>query len=271
LLLDSISLDFHNTVMAAAGDLAVSAAQNAAAAPGYILAVEGAIPTGAAGKYCWLWPGMTMYDALTTYAPDASFILAIGACASYGGVTGGAPNPTEAHGVGEILGDDPRLINVPGCPCHPDWLVGTISYLLTHGHTPPLDDHRRPLAYYGKRIHDNCPNRATYCGDLPLAPKLSEPGCMEFLGCKGKKVYADCFLRKWNSSGPGEYGVNWCVGSRSPCFGCVEPGFPDAMSPFYVYSPTPEPKGENGREISGHDRLTASQPESKQPREGAEG
>ena len=111
-LTGSISLEFHNTVMAAAGDLAVSAAQGAAAEPGYILAVEGAIPTGASGKYCMLWPNMSMYDGLLAYAPDASFILAIGACASYGGVTAGAPNPTQAQGVGDILGTDPRLINI---------------------------------------------------------------------------------------------------------------------------------------------------------------
>jgi hypothetical protein len=70
---------------------------------------------------------------------------------------------------------------------------------------------------------------------------------MELLGCKGKKTYADCPMRKWNSSGTGAHGVNWCVGARNPCLGCVRPDFPDGMSPFYVYSPTPgepaEPSG----------------------------
>ena len=62
---------------------------------------------------------------------------------------------------------------------------------------------------------------------------------MEFLGCKGKKTHSDCYMRKWNSGGSGQFGVNWCIGARSPCLGCVEPSFPDGMSPFYVYSPTP--------------------------------
>lgn len=246
LLLNSVDMKFQSNLMAAAGDLAVSAAQAAGAEPGYILVVEGAIPTGASGKYCRLWPGMSMHDALQSFSPNASFIVALGACASYGGVSGGAPNPTEAKGVGELLGSDPRLINVPGCPAHPDWFVGTITYLLTNGRVPPLDAHRRPLQYFGERIHDNCFKRHKHCGELALADQLSSEGCMEFLGCKGKHTYSDCPIRKWNSSGPGEYGVNWCVGARSPCLGCVNPNFPDGMSPFYVHLPEPPAPGKEG-------------------------
>ena len=240
LLANTIDLEFQSNLMAAAGDLAVSAAQAASAQTGYILVIEGAIPTGASGQYCRLWPGTTMVDALLAFSQNAAYIVALGACASFGGVSSGAPNPTGALGVGEILMDDPRLINIPGCPAHPDWLVGTITYLLTNGHLPPLDAHRRPLEYYGRRIHDNCFNRRMYCGEPVFADELGETGCMEYLGCKGKKTYSDCYLRKWNSSGPGRYGVNWCIGARSPCLGCVQPNFPDGMSPFYVYSPTPE-------------------------------
>jgi NiFe hydrogenase small subunit HydA len=238
LLVDTIDLAFQSTVMAAAGDLAVSAAQGAAADPGYILVVEGAIPTGAAGRYCTLWPGMTMHDGLIQFAANAGFIVALGACATFGGVTGGAPNPTEAKGVREVLGDDPRLINVPGCPAHPDWLVGTITYLLVNGHVPPMDEHRRPLEYFGNLIHNNCFKRRKVCGEIQFAEKLSDEGCMEHLGCKGKTTHSDCYVRKWNSGGQGKYGVNWCIGSRNPCLGCVEPSFPDGNSPFYVYSPT---------------------------------
>jgi len=239
LLLNTIDLKFQNNLMAASGDLAVSAAQAAGAEPGYVLIVEGAIPTGASGKYCRLWPGMSMYDGLTSFSGNAAYILALGACATFGGTSAGAPNPTEAKGVGEILGADDRLINIPGCPPHPDWLVGTVVYLLTNGHVPPLDAHRRPLQYFGTRIHDHCFNRREYCGEGVIADQLSDEGCMEFLGCKGKKTYSDCPIRKWNSPETGDYGVNWCIGARSPCLGCVEPTFPDGMSPFYVYSPTP--------------------------------
>ena len=251
LLLNTLDVEFQSNLMAATGDLAVSAAEAAGAEPGYVLVVEGAIPTGAAGKYCTLWPGMTMHDALLSFSQNAGFIVALGACASYGGVTGGAPNPTDAFGVGGILGVDDRLINLPACPAHPDWLVGTIVYLITNEHAPPLDAHRRPLEFFGKRIHDNCHNRREYCGQgITFAEQLSDEGCMELLGCKGKKTYSDCPMRKWNSSGPGEYGVNWCIGAKSPCLGCVQPDFPDGMSPFYVYSPTPEKAGEPEGEVS---------------------
>jgi NiFe hydrogenase small subunit HydA len=239
LLLNTLDLRFQSNVMAAAGDLAVSAVEGAAAEPGYILVIEGAVPNGAAGQYCRLWPGMTMQQAVQTYAAGAAYIVALGACASFGGVSGGAPNPTGAQGVGQVIGSDPRLVNVPGCPAHPDWFVGTLTYILTNNRVPPLDEHRRPLEFYGTRVHDRCYKRHKLCGEPVLATQLGDEGCMEFLGCKGKKSHSDCPLRKWNSSGPGEYGVNWCVGARSPCLGCVQPNFPDAMSPFYVYSPTP--------------------------------
>jgi hydrogenase small subunit len=143
-------------------------------------------------------------------------------------------------GVGDIIGQDARLVNLPGCPVHPDWMVGTIAYILANGYLPPLDAQRRPLQYFGKRIHDQCFKRRQYCGEGVFAEQLGDEGCMELLGCKGKQTYSDCPLRKWNSGGPGEYGVSWCIGARSPCLGCVEPDFPDGKSPFYVYSPTPE-------------------------------
>jgi len=246
LLANTLDVQFQNNVMAAAGDLAVSAAQAAGAQPGYILIVEGAIPTGAAGKYCLLWPGMTMAAGVQTFAASAAYIVALGSCAAFGGASSGAPNPTQAKGVGQFLGGDPRVINIPGCPAHPDWLVGTLVYLMTNGRVPPLDAHRRPLEYFGKRIHDNCFKRHKLCGAPQLAPELGAEGCMEYLGCKGKKTYSDCPLRKWNSGGPGQYGVNWCIGAHSPCLGCVQPTFPDGMSPFYVYSETPERRQEPG-------------------------
>ena len=245
-VLNTLDVRFQNNLMAAAGDLAVSAAQAAGAEPGYILIIEGAIPTGAGGKYCTLWPGMSMHAGVQTFAANAGFIVALGSCAAFGGVSAGTPNPTEAKGVGQVLGSDPRLINVPGCPAHPDWLVGTLVYLMTNGHLPPLDAHRRPLEFYGKRIHDHCFKRHKLCGSPVLAEQLGEEGCMEFLGCKGKKTYSDCPLRKWNSSGPECFGVNWCIGAHSPCLGCVQPTYPDGMSPFYVYSPTDELPAEDG-------------------------
>ena len=251
LLINTLDVKFQSNVMAAAGDLAVSAAQAAGTQPGYILIIEGSIPVGAQGRYCEIWPGMTMHNAVQSFAPAASYIIALGACASYGGVTHGAPNPTQAHGVSGIIGNDSRLINIPGCPAHPDWLVGVVSYLLTNGRIPPLDEHRRPLMYFGRRIHDDCFNKRKYCGEPIFAQKFGEEGCMEYLGCKGKHTYSDCPMRKWNSKGPGLNGVNWCIGSKSPCIGCVNPNFPDGMSPFYQYLPGPTTGGAGDGEGNG--------------------
>jgi hydrogenase small subunit len=239
LLTQTLDLRFQNNIMAAAGELAVGAAEAARVQPGYILVIEGAIPTGASGKYCRLWEGVTLQAGLPAYVANAGFIVALGTCASYGGISAGAPNPTNAQGVGQFIGNDSRLINIPGCPANPDWLVGTLTYLLTNSQVPPLDAHRRPLEFYGRRVHDNCFKRHKLCGQPVLADQLSAEGCMEYLGCKGKKTYSDCPMRRWNSPATGEYGVNWCVGARSPCLGCVNPTFPDGMSPFYEYSPTP--------------------------------
>jgi hydrogenase small subunit len=244
LLVNTLDVKFQSNIMAAADDLAVSAAQAAGASPGYILIVEGAIPTGSAGRYCEIWENMTMLQAVQNFAGPAGYIIALGACASYGGVTHGAPNPTAASGVSGIIGDDPRLINIPGCPAHPDWLVGVVTYLLTNGHVPPLDQYKRPLMFFSRRIHDDCFNKRKYCGEPIFAEKFGDEGCMELLGCKGKHTYSDCPMRKWNSKGPGLNGVNWCIGSKSPCIGCVNPTFPDGMSPFYQYLPGPAKGGD---------------------------
>ena len=107
--------------------------------------------------------------------------------------------------------------------------MGTLASVLLLGLPNPeeLDEHNRPKAFYGKVIHENCPRRS-YFEEGKFARVLSEPGCLNELGCKGPVTYADCPTRLWNG------GVNWCIGSGSPCIGCVEPGFPDLLAPFYV-------------------------------------
>ncbi len=225
LLINTLDLKFHPTVMAAAGDLAVGAAVGAPS--GYVLVIEGAIPSGAGGDYCHIWPGMTMLGALESFAQNAGVVLAVGTCACYGGMSAGSPNPTSAAGVQDILGSG-SVINIPGCPAHPDWIIGTVAALLA-GIMPELDGDGRPIAFFGEHVHYNCPNREG--GNQ--AKMLGDLGCLASLGCNGQQTHADCPLRKWNASDVGGYGVNWCVGARNPCQGCTEPDFPDGMSPFY--------------------------------------
>ncbi|MHC4695088.1 MAG: hydrogenase small subunit [Planctomycetota bacterium] len=231
LLINTLDVKFHPTVMAAAGEEAINVATGVAS--GYVLVIEGAIPRGANGEYCHIWDGMTMIDALELFAQDASSILAVGTCACYGGMSAGEPNPTDAMGVDAALRSlghrRMSVINIPGCPAHPDWIVGTVAGLLA-GEEPDLDKEGRPKEFFGNYVHKMCPNRG---GGGGQAKVLSDPGCLSALGCNGQQTHADCPLRKWNAAGPGEQGVNWCVGARNPCQGCTEPDFPDGMSPFY--------------------------------------
>ena len=247
LLINTLDVKFHPNVMAAAGEMAVEAAETARTDGGYVLIIEGAIPAGENGDYCHIWPGMTMLDALRAYTlkddsnPGPIAILAVGTCACYGGMSAGEPNPTEAMGVKDALAYlelEAPVINIPGCPAHPDWIVGTVAALLA-GETPELDNDGRPEEFFGTYVHKRCPNR----GLGHKAHVLSETGCLAGLGCKGQQTHADCPLRKWNAGWaknlPGQPAEplaevkNWCVGARNPCQGCTEPDFPDGMSPFY--------------------------------------
>jgi hydrogenase small subunit len=227
LLTQTLDLEFHPTVMPAAGNLAISSLEKAYRRGGYVLIVEGAIPTGAGGIYCELWPGLTLEKAVSRYTSRAAFILAVGSCASFGGLTAGAPNPTAARGLSDSYQGN-RVIKIPGCPCHPDWLVGTVSSIIQNGKAPPLDGYGRPTDYFQTKVHDRCPLR-----EEEEADALGQGGCLKELGCKGPRTRADCPTRRWNSGAKGAMGVNWCIGAGAPCYGCTEPTFPDGMSPFY--------------------------------------
>jgi hydrogenase small subunit len=199
---------------------------------GYILVVEGSIPTGASGHFCHIGSGMTMIEAFDRFSQHADSILAVGTCAAFGGIPAANPKPTNALSVDGALAYLSRtktVINIPGCPIHPDWFVGTVVYLLA-GNPVTLDAYKRPMQYFGKRIHQegNCPFRG-----WQEVHNLGEQGCLKEIGCKGPTTYADCYSRKWNNPGKGQAGVNWCVAARTPCHGCTQPNFPDGMTPFY--------------------------------------
>jgi hydrogenase small subunit len=232
-----LNVRFHPTVMAGAGDPAVAELERTRqeAKGAYVLVVEGSIPTGAGGAYAMIGERegeeISMHSWVKSLSRDALAVIAVGTCAAFGGIPAGAPNPTGSVGVSEVLsaeGIDTPLINVPGCPPHPAWFVGTVASLLIQGlpKEGELDEHLRPKAFYGQLIHENCPRRA-YFDEGKFAKKLSDPYCLYELGCKGPVTHADCPTRLWNN------GVSWCVGSGAPCIGCVEPTFPDVVAPVY--------------------------------------
>ena len=232
-----INLRFHQTIMAGAGEMAVEALEATANEKkgGYVLAVDGAIPSGSTAAYCVMGERggkpVDMETRFSELAEGALAVLAVGTCAAFGGIAAASPNPSNALPVGKVMeakGIKKPLINVPGCPPHPDWIVGTIASVLIAGlpGAKDLDDNLRPLAFYGKLIHENCPRRA-YFDEGKFAKKFGDEGCLHELGCKGPITYSDCPLRKWNN------GTNWVIGAGAPCNGCTQPEFPDLTSPFY--------------------------------------
>jgi Ni,Fe-hydrogenase I small subunit len=167
-----------------------------------------------------------------------------------------------------------KTVCVPGCPPHPDWIVGTIAYWLQVKSTPKMDEFHRPLSYYGEyqctnciwRVNDSTQATVDIDGNAQVSksgrtignsPKLyvykydsSYEGCLGILGCKGRETKADCSYRRWNGDGPagtiagvlapgfvsqGKGGVSWCVLTRAGCHGCTEPRFPDGWGPFFMY------------------------------------
>jgi hydrogenase small subunit len=201
----------------------------------YLLVVEGAVPVAGGGRFGGVGEKggkhISMADAVLELAAGSLAVVAVGSCASFGGIPATAPNPTGAVSVGELLaeaGTDKPVISIPGCPPHPDWFVGTVVRIMLGGlpAAGELDELGRPQAYFGKLIHETCPRRADFEAGR-FAEKLGEAGCLYELGCKGPVTSADCPTRQWND------GTSWCVGANSPCHGCVEPQFVDGYGPMY--------------------------------------
>jgi hydrogenase small subunit len=231
-----LRLLFHATIMAGQGERVVKVLKDTQKdrKGGYILVVEGAIPTAEKGLYGTVGEingeHLTVEQSVEELGRNALATIALGTCSAFGGIPAAKPNPTQCKSVKAIFsekGIETPVVNVPGCPPHPDWFTGTISVILFSGlGALEVDDLARPTLFYGRLIHENCPRRADF-DKGKFAQKLGDDGCLYLLGCRGHYTYADCPLRQWNS------GVNWCIKAGSPCLGCVEPEFPDGTSPMY--------------------------------------
>ncbi|MBR0600201.1 hydrogenase small subunit [Sinanaerobacter chloroacetimidivorans] len=195
----------------------------------FILAVEGAVSLKDNGIYQIIgkWQGrdVTGLEAIRLLGERATHVLAVGACASHGGVSAARPNPSECVGVQNVL--ERKVIQLPGCPCHPDWFLGTLAEILMYGEVV-LDAENRPTLFYSTTIHQRC-ERRSYFDQGIFATTLGEDTCMFRLGCKGPITYIDCPIRKWNIR------ENWPVQANTPCIGCAQFGFPDVMEPFVTY------------------------------------
>jgi hydrogenase small subunit len=264
-----VTLEWLPTVMASAGDIPLAHMANIVSTGGFVLVVDGAIPSyptaGATRtnneKCCLVFDNenaqgvgpivpalptgsITMADAMRWMAPQAAAVIAQGTCASWGGVPAARRNKTGAMSVPDFFaqeGISTPVIRVPGCPPHPDWTVYPVAYYLIHAALPALSGDARPLQIFKQSNCASCSKAS-----LVFASALGEDGCLQYLGCKGPLVMADCSERLKNTFDNGTLGNNWCVGeadapgstgigdARHPCQGCTEADFPDWPDGFYV-------------------------------------
>jgi hydrogenase small subunit len=221
LLLDLISLDYHETLCAAAGHQVEKSLQDAMAANKgkYVLIVEGAIPEKDGGIYCKVG-GKTAVDSLHEVAANAGAIIAIGSCASFGGIPAAPPNPTGATGVPMIL-KDKTVVTIPGCPANPYNLLGVVLQFVALGSLPELDDKGRPKFAYARTIHEDCPRRPHFDAGR-FAQMFGDENhrqghCLYKLGCKGPATHANCSLKHFS-----DVDGAWPIGIGHPCVGCTE-------------------------------------------------
>jgi hydrogenase small subunit len=235
IVLDILSVDYHETIMAAAGHQAEAALEKTITdyKGKYICIVEGAIPMKDGGVYGCVG-GKSHLDRARQVCGGALATIAVGTCASFGGIPAAVPNPTGAVGVREAV-PGATVINLPGCPVNADNLTATVVHYLVFGKIPALDGHGRPLFAYGKRIHDNCERRAHFDAGQ-YVEHWGDDGhrkgfCLYRMGCKGPATFHNCPTQRYNDK------TSWPVGSGHGCAGCSEPAFWDTMGPMYKRLP----------------------------------
>ncbi len=239
LVLDLLSVDYHEAIMAASGaaaELSRTAAMEAQP-NGYIAVVEGGIPIGEDGAWCTIG-GRAFRDVVREVCDGALLTIAVGTCAFDGGLPAAAGGPTGAVGVDEVVPDAP-LVSLPGCPLNVENLTATIVHYLTFKELPPADQRGRPLFAYGGLIHNQCERRASFeFGQFVTAwgDEASQKGwCLYKMGCKGPETYANCPTTRYAD------GTSWPVKAGHGCIGCTMPRFWDAMGDAYRRLPAPLP------------------------------
>jgi len=220
-ILDVISLDYHETLFAAAGYQIEKALKTAVEenAGKFVCIIEGAIPTKDNGIYCKIG-GKTAVEIVNEVAGKAGAIIALGSCASFGGIPAASPDPTGAKGAPAVLAGK-TVVTLPGCPTNPYNLLGVVLQFIAFGTLPALDSKGRPLFAYGRVIHEDCPRRPHFdAGRFALA--FGDEGhrkgyCLYKLGCKGPSTHANCSLLHF-----GDVAGAWPIGIGHPCVGCTE-------------------------------------------------
>lgn len=231
LIFDYISLEYHETIMAASGWQAEENLHNAIEKykGNYILMVEGGIPTGATEMYLTIGShGKTGRENAAFACNNAAAIFAIGTCSSYGGIQAARPNPSGAMPLHKVT--NKPVINVPGCPPSEKNIVGNLLHFILFGTLPALDNFGRPKWAYGRRIHDLCERRGRFdAGEF--VQNFGDEGakngyCLYKVGCKGPYTFNNCSQERFNGH------TSWPIQAGHGCIGCSEPDFWDNMGPF---------------------------------------
>ncbi len=232
ILLDFMSVEYHETLMAPSGAFSELSLDHVlqSYSGAYLAVVEGAIPMGAGGAYCTI-RGRTALSIAQQVLPGAKAVIAAGTCAVDGGLPAAAPNPTGATGTRTAVPGLASYAALPGCPMNVVNLAATIVHLITFNTLPPRDSTGRPLFAYGGEIHESCERKVHYEHDrfvLQWGDAGHRQGwCLFRMGCKGPETDHNCSTVKWNGTDC------WPVTAGHGCVGCARPGFWDA---FPVYT-----------------------------------
>ncbi len=235
IVLDLLSWNYHEIVMAPSGKAAEKSLHDTIVSErgNYIAVIEGSIPLAENGVYCTIG-GRSAIDIAQEVCTNAYATIAVGTCASFGGIPAAAGGVTGAVGVSQAI-PGLRLINLSACPMNGANLAATLVHYLTFKELPATDNLGRPLFAHGDRIHDDCPRRAHYDAGQ-FVQEWGDEGhrqgwCLYKMGCKGPATDYNCPRIQWND------GTNWPIGVGHGCVGCAQPGFWDTMTPFYQALP----------------------------------
>lgn len=230
LLTEVISMVFHPALGAAQGETCRQVLEKAGATGDFYLVVEGCVPL-AMPEACTIG-GQTLNELLVPLLKNAKAIVSAGTCAAFGGIPAAEGNPTGAVSLRKFMEESripvpQRLVHCPGCPVHPETLVGTLAYVIGNGYPEVDAELLTPSMFYNHSVHDNCP-MFHYWERREFAKKFGDSGCLFELGCLGPLSHTNCPRRQWNG------GVNWCIRAGAPCIGCTSDKFAAYRDfPFY--------------------------------------
>lgn len=221
-VLEMISLNYSETLSAAAGWSMEEAKEQTIKAGNYILVYEGAVLNGWGGNALRI-AGKTGNEHLIEAAEHANAVVALGSCAVNGGWMAAHPNPANAEGVQKFLkeqGISTPVINIPGCPPNPEWLCAILIDVLLLDKLPELNAENKPVQIFGQTVHDNCQRRGHFeNGEFVYqfgSPEEAKGYCLYPLGCRGPQTKANCGVVRYN------HRRSWCVEAGAPCIGCCE-------------------------------------------------